>query len=117
MLNPFFTCTRTINFMANTWISCTCFRSGENWALFCGDSEGSISVYANNASTSAADNDEMNVVINKRWKNIHRLAISHIMLVAEQNFLVSLSFDCCCQVLDSMTGSVFITIENSNRTR
>lgn len=34
-----------------------------------------------------------------------------------QNFLVSCSFDCVCQVLDSMSGAVFVTIKNDNRTR
>ena len=111
MLNPFFVCTKTIKIGGdNTWVNCMCLREGEEWALFCGDSEGSISVYANHGKG-------LNVVISKRWSNIHKLAISDVVLVPEQNFLVSCSFDCVCQVLYSMSGAVFITIGKDNRAR
>ncbi|GMI46643.1 hypothetical protein TrCOL_g11435 [Triparma columacea] len=111
MLNPFFVCVKTLRVGGEqTWVNSMCLRGGEEWALFCGDSEGSISVYENHGKS-------ISVGISKKWNNIHKLAISDVVLIPEQNFLVSCSFDCVCQVLDSMSGAVFVTISNHNRTR
>ena len=53
----------------------------------------------------------------RRWSKVHSLAISGMFLVPSQNFLVTLSFDNVAHVLDSLSGSVFMTIQNQNRTR
>jgi WD40 repeat protein len=84
MLNPFFVCLKTIRVGGDeTWVNSMCMRGGEDWALFCGDSEGSISVYENHGKGI------INVGISKKWNNIHKLAISSVVLIPEQNFLVS----------------------------
>ena len=59
----------------------------------------------------------LNVGLSKRYKNIHSLAISSILLVASQNFVVTASFDGGVTVLDCMTGNVFLAIQSKNRTR
>lgn len=38
-------------------------------------------------------------------------------LVTEHNFLISLSFDCTCAVIDASTGTPFLKVENPRRVR
>jgi len=121
---------------ARVWYTCGQLREGEDWALYVGDSEGSISVYekfGEGGGDDDGDGDDENTHeldglplppqaaisfgLSKKWSNIHSLSITTMLVVPAQNFLLTLSFDTTAQVLDATTGSVFLTIDNQARCR
>jgi len=133
LLNSFYVCTHTFTMEANDgglskdigWFTCLARREGEDWTLFAGDSEGSVSVFSrakpdynrNDNNIDDINNHNSSIFLNKKWNNLHTLQITSITLVQEQNFLITLSYDTTCLVLDSQTGACFMTIENQNRVR
>jgi WD40 repeat protein len=79
---------------------------------------------ATNSSTahSTADNSpysysSTSFSLVKKYANVHSLGVSSLTLVTEQNFLISTSFDTTVRVMDAITGSVFMTIENCEKVR
>ncbi|GMH89325.1 hypothetical protein TL16_g11420 [Triparma laevis f. inornata] len=112
MLNPFYVCVKSLD-CGGSWFTSGCLRAGEEWSLFAGDSEGSVSVWKNKDKGGSG----LDVRIKKKWGKVHKLAINDLFLIPSQNFLVTLSFDSSCCILDSISGSVFMMIPNTNRTR
>ena len=53
----------------------------------------------------------------RHWEHVHTLGVTDLVLVPEQNFLVSLSYDNTCAVVDAASGSVFLHITNMHHTR
>eukprot|EP00903_Cladosiphon_okamuranus_P006728 g6565.t1 len=107
-----------------------CVAGGETWTLYCGDSEGTVSVFQRSSISAAerlasakkrldnltmeqlADNE---VSLCRRWAHLHSLAITGLVLVPEHNFLLSMGNDGVCRVLDYLQGNTFMTIENNDR--
>ncbi len=119
MLHPFYVLTKTLkpssgphlSSSASGWTTCITGREGEDWVMYGSDSEGSISVYRPDTSPNGP------IRLSKKWGSVHRLGITNLTLVSSQNFLVTTSYDQTCQVLDAMTGNIFMTIEGKNRCR
>ncbi|CAN0464501.1 unnamed protein product [Ectocarpus sp. 12 AP-2014] len=112
----------------HVWPTAACVAGGETWTFYCGDSNGTVSVFQR-APTSAAkrlanarktsDSLTMNqladdeVTLHRRWTHLHSLAITGLVLVAEHNFLLSVGNDGACRVLDYLQqGNTFMTIES-----
>ena len=54
-------------------------------------------------------------MLNASSLQIHRLGVSHTLLVPERNFIITLSHDHTLRVFDAMTGAGFLTVENRRR--
>ena len=48
---------------------------------------------------------------------VHRLGITHVLVVQSQNFVITLSFDNSMRVFDAMTGNPFLSVDNPHRCR
>ena len=63
-----------------------------------------------NTGSDQADN----LVLKCIWEKVHQLGISKLVIKIDTNFLVTLSFDCSCKVLDASTGCVVYHLLNSH---
>ena len=48
------------------------------------------------------------------WEKIHQLGISKLFIKSDTNFLITLSFDCTCKILDATVGNSIYNIQNSH---
>jgi len=53
----------------------------------------------------------------QRSQKIHTLSVTHLMVVPQESFIVTLSFDNTVQVHDALSGNGFFAIENPTRCR
>ena len=113
LLHPWFSVVQTIE-NSDNWATAAALRTGEVAALYVGDSSGSLSVYAPQRGHS---NEWTGFALQRRQEHIHRLGITHTLLVPEQNFIITLSFDTSMRVFDALTGAPFLTINNPRRCR
>ena len=127
---------------ADAWANSLVLNRTEPWSLYVGDALGSIVVYQQRRqdgtgagpptaaspkhnkpaprSDSVADLQTAggaSIVLARHWEHVHNLGITDLVLVAEQNLLVSLSYDNTCAVVDAVSGSVFLHITNTHHTR
>ena len=94
-------------------------------------------------SAAAPPPDMKDLVLHQAWTHLHSLGVSPVYacrransvfgfkstplslntqvtaleLVIEHNFLISLSFDCTCAVIDASTGTPFLKVENPRHVR
>ena len=57
----------------------------------------------------------MNFSLDKSGGVFHSLIINQLLLVPQENFLFSISFDQYFKGLDATNGSEFVTVRNLNR--
>ena len=48
------------------------------------------------------------------WEKVHQLGISKLYVRTDTNFLITLSFDCMCKILDASTGYAMFTLKNGH---
>ncbi len=106
LLYPWFKATQVVRHDYG-WISSLDFLKGESGGLFVADSSGNLSCYDVGATLTRK----------RVHKNVHALGITHLLLIPEQNFIVTLSHDLTVRVFDAITASTFVTIENERRCR
>ena len=145
LLYPWFSVVQTIGAFP-AWANALAIRVGEATALYIGDASGTLSVYEpssahsasashRNPSAQADDGDgrrgratgnalgaphaalSMEFDLRRRQHRVHALGITKLLLVPEQNFVVTLSYDNNMRVFDAMNGAAFLTIENEHRCR
>ena len=51
----------------------------------------------------------------ERWDKFHRLGITQISIMRDENLLLTLSTDSTCKITDPATGHVLFTIANNNK--
>jgi len=118
---PWFICIQTIkdfqsvsgfNALENPiWISSLEFKEGESLALFAGDSEGSMVILRPKDSWREGGQFEL-------WKKnpqVHRLGITQLLLVIQENFVFTISYDQCLRGFDAANGGEFLCIKNPNK--
>ncbi|CAM9333629.1 unnamed protein product, partial [Discosporangium mesarthrocarpum] len=106
----------------HVWPTAATVTGGDEWALYVGDSDGTVSVYQRErvpgagiqCGTSALRVNQISdseVTVRRQWLHLHRLAINAFQIVPEHNFLITISNDGTCKILDYLQGNVFMTIE------
>ncbi|CAM9120840.1 unnamed protein product, partial [Scytosiphon promiscuus] len=113
----------------DVWSTASCVAGGEAWTLYCGDSDGTVSVFqraptsvTKRLAVTAKSCDSLiidqltdtEVTLRRRWTHLHSLAITGLVLVPEHNFLLSMGNDGKCRILDYLQGKTFMTIESES---
>ena len=121
LLYPFYICIQTLtehlslkshdSLSKGVWVSALVWKEGDDIRLLAGDSKGTISIY------KLDDNwrENTNFTLDKTGGDFHSLIISQLLLVPQENFLFSISFDQYFKGLDATNGSEFVTVRNLNR--
>ena len=121
LLNPFFECTFHVNVLSNreAWISALEVNSYGYWGAYVGESDGSISLYRKIIDASDMEDHVASaacpLVRSKRWEGLHTLGITTLKLLPDEGFLLSLSSDGCCKVLDAAIGVVILSFNNPRK--
>jgi len=125
MLHPFFECTfslvgnKDISNMSSGWLNAMCVNIIGVWSCFVGDMGGSIEVYKKGNEGNEVDGYVASFTgqLTKfaRWERVHRLGISSLVVASEDNYLVTLSYDCTCKILDASQGQTIYCIDNQRR--
>lgn len=121
LLYPFYVCTQTLTEHINVkthdllskglWVSALVWKEGDDIRLLAGDSKGTISIYKMEENWK----DYVRFNLDKTGGEFHNLIISQLLLVPQENFLFSISFDQYFKGLDATNGSEFVTVRNLNR--
>ena len=121
LLYPFYICMQTLTehlslkshdaLSKGVWVSALVWKEGDDIRLLAGDSKGTINIY------KLEDNwrEHMNFSLEKTGGDFHNLIINQLLLVPQENFLFSISFDQYFKGLDATNGSEFVTVRNLNR--
>jgi len=123
MLNPFFECTFSLTGKKDTngasWLNAMTVNSVGIWSCYLGDMNGNIEVYKKGSELNDVDPHVApftgQLTKYTRWEHVHRLGISQLSVASEDNYLVSLSYDCSCKVLDGSQGQTIFAIDNVRR--
>ncbi|CAM9586393.1 unnamed protein product [Chrysoparadoxa australica] len=138
MLNPFFCCVKTLSLSGRgyngslTWPTTLAVEGGEEWMLYVGDSGGAVSVFMRKLPPAMERTyltggtqvvglhveqlPDREVTLDREWRHLHTMGITEFKLVPEHNFLVSISADGDCKILDYLQGALLITISNPRHT-
>lgn len=93
-------------------------RMGGSSLLFVGQTDGSIGVYATVNDTERSITQRVTRFEQKRqYTGIHERGITQLLVISEQNLVVSLSYDNTIQVLNALTGSRMASLRNKTRAR
>jgi len=93
------------------WICSLVWRSGDQLLLYAGDSEGVITIYKPDEAASEAFQFRMD----RKNDIVHRLTVNRLLLVTQENFVFSISFDQHLKGLDATDGTELVSIRNLNR--
>lgn len=93
-------------------------RTGGSSLLFVGQTDGSIGVYAKVDESDRTITQRVTRFEQKRqYTGIHERGITQLLVISEQNLIVSLSYDNTIQVLNALTGARMASIRNNTRAR
>jgi hypothetical protein len=122
MLHPFFECTHSVNVVnpQEGWLSAISINPYGQWSCFLGESDGSVSVYRKplrdlNASVEENAISQSSVKRHARWVGVHTLSVTNIKSIADQGWVITLSADCTCKILDQFLGQPLYTMENKSK--
>ena len=77
-----------------------------------------FSLYKFTAKINSYGKKDVFVLDKRRARQVvHRLGITHVLVVQSQNFVITLSFDNSMRVFDAMTGNPFLSVDNPHRCR
>ena len=77
--------------------------------------EGLSHIKSQSGSVISSHNEHIDVLSLKcTWEKIHQLGISKLFIKSDTNFLITLSFDCTCKILDATIGNSIYNIQNSH---
>lgn len=121
LLYPFYVCIQTLTehlslkshdtLSKGVWVSALVWKEGDEIRLLAGDSKGTINIY----KLDDGWREHMNFSLEKTGGEYHNLIISQLLLVPQENFLFSISFDQYFKGLDATNGNEFVTVRNLNR--
>jgi len=119
MLNPFFECTCSVSVLNphDGWVSAMAVNPQSRWTVFLGEYDGSISVYRKPARDLNLSDEQNSLLQNSvkrhaRWEEVHGLSVTQLHLMPHEGYLISLSSDCTCKVLDQVLGQPIYSMEN-----
>ncbi|EQC29715.1 hypothetical protein SDRG_12487 [Saprolegnia diclina VS20] len=112
--HPWFMCMQTLS-TGGSWPTAVCLRLGDVTSMYLGDSSGGLSVYT--ASSRYLDRQvegaEGQLKLKRLYSHLHTLGITTVLVISEQNLLVTLGFDDKAQLCDATSGVIAITIDNA----
>ena len=114
---PFYICFQSIAQVSRdiggmgVWVSSLIWKEGDEVQLLAGDSLGCIKIY----KPKNLWKENLQFELSSDSKNVHRLIISQLLLVPQENFVFSLSYDQSLKGLDATNGSEFVCLWNQNR--
>lgn len=114
--DPFFECTLNISTgKGDLWLSSLVVSTVGAWTLYAADSTGSIELFRKGGSSSYDPESyaaQFTHAVSKfrRWDNVHELTITGLLLIPEESFLVSISYDGTCKILDAIVGHILFTV-------
>jgi WD40 repeat protein len=122
LLHPFFECTHAISVLnpLDGWLASIAINNIGRWSCFLGGSDGSISVYRKpkqdlNLSVDEAWRTQMKVSRHARWEGVHTLSVTSMYVLVEQGFLVTMSANHACKILDHILGTTLYSVVNPHK--
>ena len=122
LLHPFFECTHAVSVLnpQESWLSALAVNPVGHWTCFVGEGNVSISLYRKpqrdlNASEAKAAASQTKVSRHAHWESVHALSVTALDSVPEQGYVVSLSADCTCKVIDECTGATLYSALNPHK--
>ena len=127
LLFPWFECVQSIRMGGDLWVTSIALRGGDTLSAYVVDSEGGLSFYNqqdflstmyNKAKKNKFGEKDIFVLDKHRTRQVvHRLGVTHVLIVQSQNFVITLSYDNSMRVFDAMTGNPFLSVDNPHRCR
>jgi WD40 repeat protein len=118
MLHHFLECTYVMRHKNSSWLSSLAVSPINIWACYVGNMDGTIEIYHKGADNNEAERKAASFTGQltrfKCWEHIHTLGIHEIQIIYDESFLISLSSDHCCKILDLHLGTILHTIRNSH---
>lgn len=95
----------------NVWVTCLDTQEGEKFKLFAGDSEGSMLTF------KIADGQEYSSIfeLESKKSSIHRIGVIQILLVPQENFVFTISYDQHLKAFDTGFSNEFFCLKNPNK--
>lgn len=125
MLHAFFECSFHQPPSASLWSKEQCWLTSlavtatGTWTCYVSDRAGCISLYRKGSDANAVDayvaQFTGQITLFSRWERVHRLGISSIMIVQEENYIVTTGYDSCCKILDATQGQPIFVIDNPRK--
>jgi WD40 repeat protein len=122
LLYPFYECTHNLNDHCNlkihgtpskgVWVTALACKEGDGLRFLAGDSKGHINIYKKDDHSSFRS---PSFSLEKTGGDYHNLIINQLLLVPQENFLFSISFDQYFKGLDATNGNEFVSVRNLNR--
>jgi WD40 repeat protein len=117
MLHRFLECTFLMK-QKNIWLCSLAVSPTNIWACYVGNMEGTIEIYHKGSDQNEAERKAASftgqLTKYKSWEHIHLLGIHYIHIIYDESFLLTLSSDHSCKILDLHLGTVLHTITNSH---
>ncbi|KDO34294.1 hypothetical protein SPRG_19112 [Saprolegnia parasitica CBS 223.65] len=112
--HPWFMCVQTLS-TGGSWPTAVCLKLGDVTSMFLGDSSGGLSVYTASSRylDRQAEGAKGQLQLKRLYSHLHSLGITTVLVISEQNLLVTLGFDDKAQLCDATSGVVAVTIDNA----
>jgi WD40 repeat protein len=127
LLFPWFECVQSIRMGGDLWVTSIALRGGDTLSAYVVDSEGGLSfynqqdflstMYSKGKNNSFGEKDIFIIDKHRTRQAVHRLGVTHVVIVQSQNFVITLSYDNSMRVFDAMTGNPFLSVDNPHRCR
>lgn len=93
------------------WVTCLDAQEGEKFKLFAGDSEGSMLTF------KIAEGQEYSSIfeLENKKSSIHRIGIIQTLLVPQENFVFTISYDQHLKAFDTGFSNEFFSLKNPNK--
>ena len=113
LLYPWFSLLQTLDDLG-CWVSDMALQLGEGGALYVADEQGTLSAYQVVPATRTSP-----LALHKwrRQPKAHSLGITRLLLVPEEQFIVTSAYDNSVRVFDSQAGGMLLTIDNIHKCR
>jgi WD40 repeat protein len=112
-LNPYYECSFTYISPTHAWFTCVCSVDMGPWICYLADSTGNITSFR---KSTASINDNT-IAKYQFFEKVHSLSITSMILVKEDDLLVTASSDTFCKLIDSKSGNCLMTIRNNRQGR
>jgi WD40 repeat protein len=120
MLHPFFECASVVT-LGRVWVTALAMNTKHKWVCYAADSAGTVRLYHRAGGDKSHRIDYLagvargKLTLKQQWDHVHALGIHALFVVAERSFLISLSYDGTCKVLDASQGSLYLSVTNPRR--
>ena len=120
MLHPFFECTYhvcVLKLRVEGWLAALAVNPTGTWSCYLGENDGSVSIYRKPVRDLNLSHEENGIHQSQlkrhgRWDSVHKLGITKITCLVDHGFVVTISADCSCKILDQFLGHAIYYMEN-----